>query len=99
MNRYFPVGAFGGDSEDRNALLPLAVERLRLISSAPLNYNDCVVIGDTPLDVACAKEHGARSIAVATGPYSLEILQRTETDLALNNLSQTSEIIAWLKHK
>jgi phosphoglycolate phosphatase len=97
LNPFFPTGAFGSDSEDRNALLPLAVQRLAANTSTLVNYVDCVVIGDTPLDVTCAKAHGARSIAVATGPYSLESLRRTETDLALKDLSETSKIVRWLK--
>ncbi len=60
LNPFFPIGAFGSDSEDRNVLLPLAVRRLAANSSILIDYTDCVVIGDTPLDVACAKAHGAR---------------------------------------
>ena len=97
LNSFFPIGAFGNDSEDRNDLLPLAVQRLAANSSVSVTYRDCVIIGDTPLDVTCAKIHGARSIAVATGPYPLENLQNTETDLALKDLTKTSEIINWLK--
>ena len=97
LNSFFPIGAFGDDSEDRNDLLPLAVQRLAANSSVSVTYTDCVIIGDTPLDVTCAKIHGARSIAVATGPYPLENLQSTETDLALKDLTETSEIIDWLK--
>jgi len=97
LNPFFPVGAFGSDSEDRNALLPLAVQRLAANSSILIGYSDCVIIGDTPLDVACAKAHGARSIAVATGPYSLEILRKTEPDLTLKDLSETFKVINWLK--
>lgn len=33
------------------------------------------VIGDTPNDIACGKAIGARTVAVATGMYSLEELQ------------------------
>ena len=33
------------------------------------------VIGDTPHDIACATAIGARTIAVATGGYTLEELQ------------------------
>ena len=73
-------------------------KRLAANSSVSVTYTDCVIIGDTPLDVTCAKIHGARSIAVATGPYPLENLQSTGTDLALEDLTETSEIINWLKH-
>jgi len=33
-----------------------------------------VVVGDTPLDVAVAREGGARSVAVATGSYDVAML-------------------------
>ena len=98
LNPFFPVGAFGSDSEDRNALLPLAVQRLAANSSTSVKYVDCVVIGDTPLDVVCAKVHGARSVAVATGPCALEILRETDAGLVVRDLSNTDEIINWLKN-
>jgi len=34
-----------------------------------------VVIGDTPLDVECARAHGVRAVAVATGPYRRQLQQ------------------------
>jgi phosphoglycolate phosphatase len=98
LNAFFQIGAFGSDSEDRNALLPLAVQRLAADSSILIDYSDCVVIGDTPLDVACAKAHEARSIAVATGPYAIEALQETDSDLVMQDLSNTDDIVNWLKN-
>ena len=75
LNQFFSVGAFGNDSEDRNLLLPFAVQRLLEVESVSVNYEDCVVIGDTPSDVECAQIHGASSLAVATGTFSLEMLE------------------------
>jgi phosphoglycolate phosphatase len=98
LNAFFQIGAFGSDSEDRNALLPLAVQRLAANTSILIDYRDCVVIGDTPLDVACAKAHEARSIAVATGPYAIEALQETDADLAMQDLSNTDDVVNWLKN-
>ncbi|HTY23529.1 MAG TPA: HAD hydrolase-like protein [Desulfomonilaceae bacterium] len=97
LNSYFPVGAYGNDSEDRNALLPLAVQRLAEHSTISVSYSDCVIIGDTPLDVVCADYHGARSIAVATGSYDLEALRDTQADIVLPDLSDTNKIFNWLK--
>jgi phosphoglycolate phosphatase len=97
LNRYFPVGAFGNDDEDRNGLLPIAVQRLGLTRGVSLDYRDCVVIGDTPLDVACAAAHGAPCIAVATGPYSVEVLAETGAALVLEDLSDTDRILRWLR--
>jgi len=93
LNQFFPVGAFGDDSEDRNLLLPFAVKRLLESQSISLNFENCVVIGDTPSDVLCAQIHGATSIAVATGTHSLEQLKKTAADLVLSDLSDTDEIV------
>ena len=99
LMEFFPVGAFGSDSEDRLELLPIAVQRLRERENVSLDYNRCVVIGDTPRDVECARVHGASSIAVATGPYSLTDLKKTKADLVLSDLSNTKDIVEWLvKH-
>lgn len=87
LNRYFPLGAFGDDHEDRNRLLPIAVERFRGMYGPGLGYGDCIVIGDTPRDVECAKVHGARAVAVATGPYSYESLAQSGADTVLQDLS------------
>ena len=46
------------------------------------------VIGDTPADVECGKQIGARTIAVATGSYSLAELQETKPWSALEQLPE-----------
>jgi phosphoglycolate phosphatase len=97
LNRFFPVGAYGSDAEDRNLLLPIALRRLREQLGLPLRPCDCVVIGDTPKDVDCARIHGAPSIAVATGPIPLEILRETGADLILADLSDTAGIMDWIQ--
>lgn len=97
LNDFFPLGAFGDDSEDRNLLLPIAVRRLSRMAGIAVSWKDCVVIGDTPRDVACARVHGSRSIAVATGPYSVEDLARTEADLIVPDMSHGDMIGAWIR--
>jgi phosphoglycolate phosphatase len=97
LNRFFSVGAYGDDAEDRNLLLPIALLRLREQRGMSLNPNDCLVIGDTPKDVECARVHGALSIAVATGPYPLEVLQETGADLVVPDLSGTARLLASIR--
>ena len=99
LNRYFPVGAYGSDSEDRNLLLPIAVQRLQEAGSASVSYEHCVVIGDTPKDVECAHVHGASAIAVATGVYPLKDLEKTAAELVTADLSDTEKIVDWIKRK
>lgn len=47
---------------------------------------DVIVIGDTPKDVACALENGARCLAVATGFHSVEALEAAGATRAVENL-------------
>jgi len=68
LNTFFPFGAFGSDHEDRNYLLPVAIERFSRTFNYNIDFQQCIVVGDTPRDVACAKPYGATVIAVATGP-------------------------------
>ena len=82
---YFIAGAFGSDHEDRNELLPIAVRKFTDRGYA-FSSRECIVIGDTPRDVECAKIHGAYCIAVATGPYSIEDLLKTDADIVLDSL-------------
>jgi len=83
----FSFGAFGSDSEDRIALLPLAVRRYTEMSGVSVPYQNCIVVGDTPRDVASAKPYGAVSVAVATGPYSIDELRETGADIVLKDLT------------
>jgi phosphoglycolate phosphatase-like HAD superfamily hydrolase len=73
LMEFFPDGAFAEDAGDRSAI---ARRALALAERAgPVAENGVFVVGDTPHDIACATAIGARTIAVATGGYSLEELQ------------------------
>jgi phosphoglycolate phosphatase-like HAD superfamily hydrolase len=97
LNHYFPLGAFGSDDEDRNKLLPIAIEKYRKILGLSIKFKDCIVIGDTPRDVYCAKPYGAKCIAVATGPYSYNELLKTGADIVMKDLSDTTDVIKKIK--
>lgn len=96
LNRYFPSGAFGSDHEDRNLLLPVAIERFKILTGKRFKPENCIVIGDTPRDIYCAKPYGARCIAVATGPYSPESLKSAGADVVFENLGNTEEVLSCL---
>lgn len=96
LNRYFPSGAFGSDHEDRNSLLPIAIERFKLLTGKNFNPEDCIVIGDTPRDVYCSKPYGARCIAVATGPYKAETLKKAGADVVFEDMGNIKEVLNFL---
>ena len=94
LNSYFNVGAFGNDDEDRDRLLPVAVDKLYKQNSMQVSFSDCVVIGDTPRDVSCSKPYGAFSVAVATGPYSAGTLIEAGADVVFKDLSDTAAFMS-----
>ena len=92
--RYFRCGAFGDAAPDRNSLLPKALARIRQCGGPDVEPSDAVVIGDTPLDIACAAAAGARSIAVATGGYDANALRAAAADVVFEDLSDVEAVLA-----
>jgi phosphoglycolate phosphatase-like HAD superfamily hydrolase len=80
IGEFFPrgQGAFGSDSEDRAELPALARRRAGRPGDAPHPRTQTAVIGDTPLDIACARADGVRALAVATGPYRADELRAAD---------------------
>lgn len=93
LNPYFPYGAFGSDHEDRRRLVPIALQKFSAFRGRDPAPTHCIVIGDTPLDVACAKPHGATAVAVCTGNYTADQLHRAGADLVLDNLSGAFDLL------
>jgi phosphoglycolate phosphatase len=50
---------------------------------APYPRQHTTIIGDTPLDIACARADGLQVIAIATGPYEADAL--SEADAVVND--------------
>jgi phosphoglycolate phosphatase len=88
--RFFRCGAFGDDVISRNDLFAVAIERALACGAPAVQPRDVLVVGDTVLDVACAKAAGARSIAVATGPSDVMTLRAAGADVAVQDLSDTA---------
>ena len=92
----FPVAAWGCDGSSRRDLPAVAMARHADATGRSLTPEQVVIIGDTPHDVDCARTHGCRALAVATGPFSSEKLRESEPDLVVEDLSNTAAIVDWL---
>ena len=90
--RYFRCGAYGDDSLDRHALVPVAVARSRQAGCPAVDPRDVVIIGDTPLDVACARDAGVSCLAVATGGFSADALRAAGADTVFESLLDTAAV-------
>lgn len=93
---HFALGSFGSDHEDRNELPPIALERAREAWRPTLEADDTIIVGDTPRDVSCGRKNGMRTMAVATGYFSVEQLTATGADHVLEDLSATEQVITLL---
>ena len=94
--KYFACGAYGGDSADRNALVPFAVERAKQCGLPDIASSDVLVVGDTPADVACAHAANAVPVAVATGHYTVDQLRESGAGIVFEDLSETEAFLKLL---
>jgi phosphoglycolate phosphatase-like HAD superfamily hydrolase len=76
----FRVGAFGSDDLDRRRLPAIACERAHRLTGRRFAFEEVTIIGDTPLDVDCARACGAVAVAVATGFHPAEELRACGPD-------------------
>jgi phosphoglycolate phosphatase-like HAD superfamily hydrolase len=91
--RYFRCGAFGDEAPDRNGLLPRALTTAAACGGPSFATGDAIVVGDTPLDIACAKFSNARSVGVATGMHSVDELRSAGADVVFADLSDTASVL------
>ena len=95
LDKFFKFGGFASDAEERTELVRIAIERGRALASN--EAETAFVIGDTPRDIVHGREAGARTIAVATGKYSLDELRSHEPDLAVPTLESIEPILDLLR--
>lgn len=95
LSEFFSFGGFASDSEDRTELTQIAIRR-GLQKIAPVNPEAIFVVGDTPHDIIHGKGAGARTLAVASGSYSLEELRAYQPEMAVASLSPVEPILSFL---
>ena len=86
----FVTGAFGDDHEERNCIAGIARDRGAKLLGQNLRGDEILVIGDTPLDVECAKSIDARVLAVATGNFPRKDLVAHRPTWVVDTLEEIS---------
>jgi len=84
----FQTGGFADDHEERDKIAAIDRDRGGQILKRHLQGEEVLVIGDTPLDIRCARAIGAKVLAVATGGHPLSELKQHGPDWAVENLSE-----------
>jgi len=99
LDHYFAFGGYGDHHLDRDDVAREALEEVHR------HHNGCVVrdriwvIGDTPLDIRCARTIGVRVAAVATGWHSLAELEAEKPDLLFADLADPGRLLAMLNDR
>ncbi len=79
------VGGFADDGEVRTRLVEAALRRAAA-RHGPIEPPEVLVVGDTPLDVAAARDAGCATLGVATGRYRVEELAASGADHVVETL-------------
>ncbi|MBT6851076.1 MAG: HAD hydrolase-like protein [Opitutae bacterium] len=85
---YFSFGAFADDAIERLDLGPIALARASEYCASTFVREAVTVIGDTPHDIACARAIGARSLAVASGRFTMDQLAECEPTFLVDSLEE-----------
>ena len=97
LHEHFVLGAFGDDHADRIEIARLAIRRVRDRLKPGQGIGMLFLIGDTPFDIAAAKSIHANSIAVATGKFTVDTLEKAGADHVLKDLSDTEQVSRFLR--
>ena len=93
--QHFAFGGFGDEFHDRDDVARSAMRNAEKHLGIPVKGEAIWVIGDTPLDVSCARAIGAKVIAVATGWHTLGELEACGPDVALADLGEVAAVLKW----
>lgn len=97
LYHHFAFGGFGDEHLDRNLVARDALAAAKEYADGRAAVDAVWVIGDTPLDIACARAIGARVLAVATGVHPREELSAAGPDVLLDDLSDAAPVLETLK--
>lgn len=91
---YFSFGAFGSMAFKRVDLIKIAAREASKVLGREVSINELVIIGDSPLDIACAREGSIPVIAVGAGHFKSHEL--AHADLTLESLEEKDKILKFL---
>jgi phosphoglycolate phosphatase-like HAD superfamily hydrolase len=94
LNEYFPFGAFGSDSANREELPPVAIARAAAATGHRVRERDVVIIGDSIYDVRCGVPHSATTIAIASGKTPAEALRAENPDHFFHSAEDRDALLA-----
>jgi phosphoglycolate phosphatase-like HAD superfamily hydrolase len=91
--KHFAFGGFADGLRERDDVARRALAEAEAHVGQPIDPQQVWVIGDTPLDVKCARAIGARAVVVATGWHEQEELIAAEPDHLLPDFTHADELL------
>jgi phosphoglycolate phosphatase-like HAD superfamily hydrolase len=98
LNRYFPFGAFGDDSADRDQLPQIALQRVQQLFGESYLPAQVVIIGDTVRDVWSAHRNGMPAIAVIRHENRRDEIIAEAPELILSGFEDLDPICEFLNN-
>jgi len=86
LMRYFSFGAFGDEGETRNDLPIVAQNRAQEVLGKTFEFDEIVLVGDTPEDAFAAKINGCKSIVVCRRKEWYDDIVKAGADLIVDSL-------------
>jgi HAD superfamily hydrolase (TIGR01509 family) len=80
-------------SQDVEAPKPSPLAFLRAANQLAVPINECAVIGDAIVDVQAGKSAGAKTIAVLSGLFSREELEKQKPDLIMKDINSLTDLL------
>jgi len=93
---YLSRGAYASDSPHRPDLPAIAKRRWAELSGRAIEPEQCIIIGDTPNDLAAARHNQMKCVLVGTGRYPVEELMYWQPDACWADLSDTQSVLTAL---
>lgn len=93
IDHYFSFGGFSCNHADR-----AEIARNALKASGVEKPEKVFLIGDTPNDIHAAKANGFVSIAVATGGFDFQTLEKAGADFVFDDLTDTEGLLSILEN-
>lgn len=90
---HFAFGGFGDEHRDRDGVAAAARDAAMRHVNGEFDPSRVWVIGDTPLDISCARAINAKVLAVATGLHPANELAEAGPDVLLDDLSETEVVL------
>jgi len=93
LMKHFSFGAFGDEGETRNDLPIVARNRAKEVLGKTYEFDEIVLVGDTPEDAKAAKINGCKSIIVCRRQEWYDDIVKAGADLIVDSLDDPAIVI------